>query len=89
VVPTLWIAQLIVSDRTAAKLASVHGLDHREVSAAIVGTRNLRYMWHDDPQRGRRAVVEALVEGRVCIIVLNPVNHPLGGVFALGSAYPR
>ena len=85
----LWIARLIVSDRTAAKLASRHGLDYHDVNAAIVGRPGLRFTWHDDPERGRRALVEALVSDRVCIIVLYPVADPFGDTYALGSAYPR
>lgn len=86
---SLWVARLIVSDATAAKLASRHGLDYRDVNAAVVGVEGLAFVWHDDPERGRRALVEAIVNRRVCVIVLYPVEDPLGDVYALGSAYPR
>jgi hypothetical protein len=86
---SLWVAQLIVSDRTAEKLSSRHGLDVGDVRQAVVGIRGLQYVWDEDKERGRRALVEADVAGRVCIIVLYPVEHPLGDVYALGSAYPR
>ena len=86
---SLWVAQLIISDATKRKLATRHGLDWHEINQAIVGIRGLAYTWDDDPERGRRALVEAEVGGRVCVIVLYPVEDPLGDVYALGSAYPR
>jgi hypothetical protein len=85
----LWIAQLIISETTKAKLSAKHGLDWREVNEALVGTADLLYTWDEDPQRGRRAVVEATIGGRRCLAVLYPVDDPLGDVWALGSAYPR
>lgn len=88
-VERLWVARLIISDATAAKLASRHGIDWRDVNQAIVGATGLRFTWDDDPQRGRRALVEASVAGRACLIVLYPVADPLGDAYALGSAYPR
>jgi hypothetical protein len=86
---SLWVAQLIVSDRTAQKLSSRHGLDVGDVRQAVVGARRLEYTWDDDPERGRRALVETEVAGRLCLVVLYPVDHPMGDVYALGSAYPR
>ena len=85
----LWVARLVTSDATRQKLSSLHGLDWSDVNAAIVGARGLRYYWDDDPDRGRRAIVEASIGGRLCIIVLYPVDDPMGDVYALGSAYPR
>jgi len=85
----LWVAQLIVSDRTAEKLSSRHGLDVSDVRQAVVGVRGLGYTWDDDPERGRRALVETEVAGRLCLVVLYPVDHTMGDVYALGSAYPR
>lgn len=87
--PRLWVAQLIISDATKAKLARSHGLDWRDVNQAVVGVPGLGYAWHDHPERGRRALVEASIGGRTCIVVLYPVDDPLGDVWALGSAYPR
>jgi hypothetical protein len=85
----LWVARLIISARTAGKLTSRHGLDWQEVHDAIVGVRGLRYVWDDDPERGRRALVEVTIRGRLCLVVLYPVADPSGDVYALGSAYPR
>jgi hypothetical protein len=88
-VPQLWVAQLIISEATKRKLATKHGLDWRAVNQAIVGAHGLRYTWDDHVERGRRALVEASIGGRTCIVVLYPVDDPLGDVWALGSAYPR
>jgi len=35
---SLWVARLIIGAATAAKLSAKHGLDHREVRDAIVGS---------------------------------------------------
>lgn len=88
-VPPLWVADLIVSQATAEKLSTHHGLDWHEVRDAIVCVSGLRYAWDDDSERGRRALVEAEIRGRSCIVVLYPVEDPLGDVYALGSAYPQ
>lgn len=87
--PSLWVAQLIISEATAQKLSAKHGLDWREVRDAIVCVRDLPYTWHDHPERGRRAMVEVAIQGRRCVAVLYPVGTSQEDVFALGSAYPR
>lgn len=89
VVRSLWIARLIISDATKVKLSAAHGLDWHEVNEAIVGVAGLDYFWHDDPERGLRAIVEVHIGGRACLIVLYPVDDPFGDAYALGSAYPR
>lgn len=86
---SLWVARLIISDATKQKLSALHGLDWHDVNEAIVGVRGLAYIWDDDPERGRRALVEADVGGRRCVAVLYPVDDPIGDIYALGSAYPR
>jgi hypothetical protein len=85
----LLVARLIISARTADKLPSRHGLDWHEVRDAVVGVRGLRYVWDDDPERGRRALVEITIRGKLCLVVLYPVADPSGDVYALGSACPR
>jgi hypothetical protein len=87
VVEPLWVAHLIVSDATAQKLAARHDLDWRDVRDAIVCVRGLRYVWNHHPERGRRALVEIVLRGRRCMVVLYPVGEPSSDVFALGSAY--
>ena len=89
VVPSLWVANLIVSEATAHKLSSKHQFDWREVRDAIVCVRGLRYTWHSHPERGRRALVEIVIRGQRCVAVLYPVGGPYSDVFASGSAYPR
>jgi hypothetical protein len=86
---SLWVAQLIVSESTAQKLAAKHGLDWRDVHDAIVCVRGLRYTWHEHPERGRRALIEIKIGRRWCIAVLYAVGAPPDNVFALGSAYER
>lgn len=86
---SLWVAELIVSDRTKTKLSAKHQLDWRDVRDGIVCVRNRRYTWDDDPERGTRALVEVVVRGRLCIAVLYPVEDPSDDVYALITAYPR
>lgn len=85
----LWIAGLIISRATSAKLSSKHSLEADEIREAIVCVAGLSYVWDDDPQRGRRVLVEVHVRNRQVTVVLYPVEDPLGDVYALGSAYPR
>lgn len=86
---SLWVAKLIISEATARKLSAKHGLDPREVYDAVVGVTGLRYVWHDHPDRGRRALAEVWISDRRCVVVLYPVDDPAGDVYALGSAHPR
>lgn len=85
----LWVAQLIISDLTAAKIRTKHGINPADVRQAVVGVVGLRYAWDYHPERGWRVLVEANIGGRACVIVLYEVEHQLGDVWALGSAYPR
>jgi hypothetical protein len=85
----LWVAKLVVSQATRAKLSSKHNLDADEVLDAIVCTGGLYYQWDDDPERGRRAMVQVYLRGVEVIVVLYPVESPSGDVYALGSAYPK
>jgi hypothetical protein len=43
----------------------------------------------DDPERGRRFLVEFRSKGREGIAVLYPVADPSGDVYALITTYPR
>jgi hypothetical protein len=70
-------------------LSALHGLDWHDVNEALVATRGLNYFWHDDAERGSRAIVRFEVNGRSCIAVLYPVADPFGDTYALGSAYPQ
>jgi hypothetical protein len=85
----LWVARLIISPATRAKLSSKHSLNADDVRDAIVCVVGLYYRWDDDPERGRRALVEIEIRRVTVIAVLYPVEDPSGDVYALGSAYPR
>jgi hypothetical protein len=85
----LWVARLVISRATTTKLSSLHKLNADEVRDAIVCVAGLSYAWDDDPERGRRALVEVRIHGERVIVVLYSVDDPSGDVYALGSAYPR
>ena len=94
----LWVAQLLISDETRQKLASKHTLEAEDVRKSLVCVPGLLCEWHTD-HRGTRALAEIELPIRTgrfhrkrrrrILIVLYPVKHPLGDVYALGSAYPR
>jgi hypothetical protein len=84
---TIWVARLRISDATAHKISTQHGLQANEVRDAVEGVSGLPFVWDDDPQRGRRAIVETFIRGDRVLVVLYPAHDPLGDVFNLGSAY--
>jgi hypothetical protein len=87
--PRLWVARLHISARTAQKIIARHAITPEEVRDAVVLRSGLRYVWHDHPQRGRRALVEVVIRGGRTLVVLYPVDDaPFGDEFNLGSAYP-
>ena len=86
---SLWVAKLLISPATRAKLASKHHLDADDVLDAILCVEGLWGYWDDDPDRGLRAIVETTIHGVAVIAVLYPVDDPIGDAYALGSAYPR
>jgi hypothetical protein len=51
-------------------LSALHGLDWHDVNQALVGVPGLSYFWHDDAERGIRAIVRIEVKGRRCLAVL-------------------
>jgi hypothetical protein len=86
----LWVAELLISDRTAAKIRELHHIEPQEVLDAVVCVEKLRFIWHTHPVRGLRAIVQTVIRGVGVEVVLYPVpNHPMGDVYHLGSAYPR
>jgi hypothetical protein len=88
-VERLWVAELLISERTAAKIRGLHRVQPEDVRDAVVCVERLPYVWDEDEQRGRRAIIRVTIGGRVMDIVLYPVvNHPMGDVYHLGSAYP-
>ncbi len=92
----IWVAKLIISQKTGAKLASLHRLEVEDVRLAIQCVAGLRCTWKHHPERGWRALVEVdvrrrgLLKRRIrVLVILYPVDDPVGDAYALGSAYPR
>jgi hypothetical protein len=81
------VARLLISPRTAEKIQSVHNLDPWAVYDALVCVRALTYVWDENPERGRRALVTIQVGGDRILAVLYPIADPFGDGFNLGSAY--
>lgn len=71
------MARLKISRAMAHKISTEHGLQAVEVRDAVQCVRGLRFLWDDDPQRGRRAIVETVIRGHSVAIVLYPTNEPL------------
>lgn len=84
---SIWIAELHISDRTAEKIRSKHGIEPDDLRTALVAVRGLQFVWHEHEERGLRAIVETTVGKRRVLAVLYPVASPLGDVWNLGSAY--
>ncbi|MFF7130785.1 hypothetical protein ACFZBZ_00425 [Streptomyces sp. NPDC008196] len=84
----IWVAELIISDKTEEKIVSRHQITADEVRDAIVCVTGLPFRWDDDPDRGRRAVMRVEVRNVTYLMVLYPVDDPMGDVWSLGSAYP-
>jgi hypothetical protein len=51
-VPVLWIAHLLISDRTAEKIINVHGIHPDDVRDAVVCVPGLRFSWDTRRDRG-------------------------------------
>jgi hypothetical protein len=86
-VRALWVARLDVSRATAQKITLRHGLEVQEVRDAVECVAGLVYTWHEDEQRGLRAIVQIHVRGKRALVVLYQSDDPLGDVYNLGSAY--
>jgi hypothetical protein len=86
-VPSLWVAELHISDRTAEKLRAKHQLEPDDVRNAIVGVRGLRFTWNTHPERGTRAIIETWISGDRVLVVLYPRPSEMGDAWNLGSAY--
>jgi hypothetical protein len=83
----IWVARLKISRAVAHKISTEHGLQAVEVRDAVQCVRGLPFLWDDEPERGRRAIVETIIRGHRVAIVLYPTNDPLGDTYNLGSAY--
>jgi hypothetical protein len=85
---SLWVADLIISPAVRAKLSDEkHRLDPDEVRQSIVAVQGLRFKWRSNLPRSRRVYVEISMGGDRVLAVLYPVDHPIGDVYTLGSAY--
>jgi len=82
----IWVAELLISDRTAEKIRTKHGIEPQEVKDEVQCAR-LRCTWDTDQERGERALVEAFIRGRRTLAVLYPAGHPASDVWHLGSIY--
>jgi len=69
-VPVLWIARLLISDRTAEKIINVHCIHPDDVRAAVVCVPGLRFSWDNRRGRGRRAIVKTRIDGKRALVVL-------------------
>lgn len=85
--PKVWVAKLHISDRTAQKIIQRHRITPDEVTDAIVGVVGLRYVWSEDPERGKRAIIETAIRGRRVLVVLYPRDSVVVDEWSLGSAY--
>ncbi len=83
---SIWVAELWISDRTAHKIMG-RGVHADELRQEIVCVAGLPFTWDDDPERGRRAILQVSMHGRRWLVVLYPVAHPMGDVWNLGSVY--
>jgi hypothetical protein len=63
-------------------------LEVQEIRDSVECVAGLVYTWHEDEQRGLRAIVEIHVRGKRVLAVLYPSDDPLGDVYNPGSAYP-
>jgi hypothetical protein len=85
-VPGIWVARLLISERTEKKIINVHGILPEEVHAAVVCIRGLHFSWDDHPERGRRAIVKARINDRPALVVLYAADDAVDDWW-LGSAY--
>lgn len=81
----IWVAELSISPATRTKLASIHHLDAEDVRDAVQCVAGLPFRWDDDPDRGRRAIVETRIGATTVQVVLYPAGDDS---WRLGSAYP-
>ena len=49
----------------------------------------LAFAWHDDPERGLRAIVSVWIRARPVLVVLYPASDPLGDAWNLGQRVLR
>lgn len=84
---SVWVAQLHISARTAAKLAALHQLDAETVRLHVECVAGLTGAWHEHEHRGSRMILEVQIAGRRILVVLYPRSGFFGDEWDLGSAY--
>jgi hypothetical protein len=83
----MWVAELLISDRTAAKIIGLHNIHPDEVREAVVAVAGLQWARDIDELRGPRVLVQAEIRGKSVLLVLYDADHPLGDAWHLGSAF--
>ncbi len=81
-----WVARLHVSERTAEKLASKHGLRTADLRDEVVCRRGLGARENRDPERGVRLYVDVVIQGAPVLVVLKRHQHQVDEYY-LVSAY--
>lgn len=81
---SIWVAQLNISDATAAQVEDRHGISVAQLRDALVAVAGLPFRWDDHPDRGRRAVLTVPIGRHVVTVVLYPSGED---AWNLGSAY--
>jgi hypothetical protein len=74
----------MISARTVRKIVQLHGITEAEVRDSVQCVRGLYGRWDEDPERGRRALIDVVIRGRPATVVLYPSARPMG---MLGSVY--
>ncbi len=85
--PRIWVAQLLISTRTARKITERHQITPQEVQDSVVCVPGLKFSLHVDDERGERAILRVSIRGRPALVVLYDAGHPFGDVWHLGSTY--
>lgn len=84
---SLWIAELVISDRTAEKIRRKHHLEPDDVRDALVGVTGLRYVIAGQPEPSH-PIVEFTLKGQRVLAVIYPRTSAMGDAWNLASAYP-
>ncbi len=84
----IWIADLRISRKTSVKIWTKHGLTEQEIRDAVQCVAGLSCVWHDHPDRGKRAIVETFIRRRVLVVLYPRPDDAYGDSWNLGSAYP-
>ena len=74
---TIWIAELLISPRTAQKIRERHHVSVDEARDALVCVAGLSFAWDVDPERGERAIVRTTIRDRPVKAVLYAAEGPI------------